>query len=242
MSTAKTIALHKALGGGSESGGGSGFVVTFTGSGNLTADKTYDEVLEAIENGTFAYAKFGTSAYMLVEISTSYIQFARTSVPEYGEEVDTATIKWYSGNARASFSNTPFIRDVLPLGLQIDDDSSYADPPSGSLSVYSMDSRYDGLSAVFAALTAGGNYGFGNNKLVDAFLLNGDPYNGGRIDRYEPVSANVENAGEENETITIVFQTIGIRNGSVLLKRITISGGPYDGLAGATVTYSETAL
>lgn len=241
MSTAKTIALHKALGGGSESGGGAGVVVTFTTrTGNtLTADKTFEEVYEAIENGSFAYAKYLNNVYLLDQIYGSNVRildFTRPYIAETPGLVGITRITWREGGS-LYYDLERYYRDSVALVLSHDDDSSYADPPNGSLSVYESSGAYGTLAYVYDAMQYVDSSTTG---MRGSCLINGDI--GGRIDRYEPVSANVENAGEENETITIVFQTIGIRNGSVLLKRVTVSGGPWDSLDDASVTYSETAL
>jgi len=252
MSIAKTIALHKALGGGdSGSGAGAGLVVTFTGSwgSSLTPDKAFNEVWEAIENGTFAYALHQDGVYMPIGRVTSgtskTLYFAKVTVSNYGSryarEDEILWNNYLDGRTATTLTTRLYSNDRIQLQLCHDDDSSYADSPSGVLSALSFDSTVGCIAECYEGTTFRNIY-TDDSQFMDVILLNGDPSNDERVDRYEPVSASRENVGEENETITIVFQNIGIRNGSAVLKRVTVSGGPWDGLDQASVTYSETAL
>lgn len=218
------------------SGGGS-LVVNFT-TLNSPPDKSFSEVLSAIQNGVIPTAIFDGQVYVLSRYSSTYIEFVYQTVGHNGP-ITEKRIYWTSTNValyQTQMSRSEFIILSLYHLNAGEPDFSYQDPPAGDLGVEGSEDISDVYN--MASFVASGYY-------IGAVLINGSATELGQFETYMPVWSkweNTENTGW-SDLITIVFQNVGFRNGEPLIKRITVSGEPYTyDWTLCTVTYSETVI
>lgn len=237
--------------------GGNVDYVTFTVNKSpysCTADKTYQEVKAGLNNGKIYFALVkgeyfanGTSygrpnVWNLEWISGSDITFYRSIKNPNASDDNHITIEYQrvsllaDGTARAAITNDGYATPkdcVKYLKLLCNDDDTYQDAPTGT---FSVESDYSDIYYLFEDV---------DSRKVTTKLhygkLNYEP--GASPDNtevYELVSALTTNDGE-TPVITITFQTISMRNGTPVLKTVTVTDTAYawDSLENATVTYSE---
>ena len=223
---------------------------------SCTADKTYQEVKAGLDNGKIYFALVkgdyfttrtspGPNVWNLEYINSNEIMFSR-SIKD-GEDsyqgvikIDRKNVILRADGTAVTISSTD--RYAMPkdnvkyLHLWCNNDDTYQDSPTGT---FSIESDYGDISGLFedadsSKATVKLHYG----------KLNYEP--GASPDNteiYELVSASTTN-DSETPVITIAFQTISMRNGTPVLKTVTITdtADTWDSLENATVTYSEVSL
>lgn len=220
---------------------------------SCTADKTYQEVKAGLNNGRIYFALVkgeyfanGTSygrpnVWNLEWISGSDITFYRSIKNPNASDDNHITIEYQrvsllaDGTARAAITNDRYATPkdcVKYLELLCDNSGEYQDSPTGTFSVYT--DAYGDISDIYFDVTG--------NVTIELCYGNISLEGGGRpanYEEYELVSASCTNG--ETEVITLTFRTISMRNGTPVLKTVTITDTAYswDSLENATVTYSE---
>ena len=193
---------------------------------NTTISKTFSEAHTAYQNGSMLFANWNGNFYRLSGVSSTSLSFTKISVND-DTSVGSSTLTYSSSGAISLSSATVVKSTPFIIPLLCDDSSDYMDPPSGTLSIeYGND-----ISDITYESTK-----------REVILVNGydsyDLYGTYSCDKYRIVSTVfTPGASGDPDTLTIIFRCLGSRNGTSIIKTITLSGEVYSGVI--AVSYSE---
>ncbi len=224
------------------------FVVTITmSSGTYTSNKTYDQILAAINSGLSVYAIYNSNVYQLQSYASSKIVFGyHYSV----RQLWTITIRKQSGNTTVSYDSYTITIPELPTPLHI---HAYIQLTYGDQYETGVDKWYVSQSDFYDMYYAFDN-GMQSSENMDmgtiilhvgdtwAYEAEGVPYNSDHNLYYLTKQYTTWDSTDERFIGYLQFSRTVTENGITKIKTFDISGGFGLTIDDWTITYTEKTV